>query len=200
MDYMPSGNPLDKHAQHRNTPLIQALGADFFLLLELVPLSEVQIKVSPGEVIELENFKDSLKVMKEPITFNDLTSTARGNIREAIERIIREEEKDFVEFFNKAQPITIKLHSLELIPSIGKKLVREILEERRKSPFLSFEDMEKRLSKYKIKPIEIIYKRIFEELQGNEKYYLFVYPYHSQGDFLNALGKLKRGEGSQQRS
>ena len=40
-------------------------------------------------------------------------------------------EQDFVLFFNKSISITPKLHMLHLLPGIGKKLMWEILEERR---------------------------------------------------------------------
>jgi putative nucleotide binding protein len=36
--------------------------------------------------------------------------------------MVKEQEERFVEFFNKAEPITTKLHQLELLPGIGKRL------------------------------------------------------------------------------
>ena len=38
------------------------------------------------------------------------------------------------EFFNNAPAISTRFHVLELLPGLGKKLMHEILDERRKKP------------------------------------------------------------------
>ena len=65
------------------------------------------------------------------------------------------------------------MHVLELLPGLGKKHMWEIVEERRVEPFKSFDDLKKRV-KLLPDPLKIIVKRINSELQGKEKYYLFV--------------------------
>ena len=57
--------------------------------------------------------------------------------------------------------------------------MRVILEERRKKPFESFEDIEKRTRIND--PAKVIADRIVLELQGNQKYYLFVKPHGEEG-------------------
>ena len=47
------------------------------------------------------------------------------------------------------------------------------MQEREKQPFQSFEDIENRVKGIQ-KPLEMVVKRIEMELQGNEKYLLFV--------------------------
>ncbi|AAK41045.1 DUF655 domain-containing protein [Saccharolobus solfataricus] len=171
LDYMREGNPLDKHKFHRDKPLIQAVGEDYFLLLELTPLS-YNLDFLPEDKIELDS-NSSVKVDAH-ISYEDLTSVSRDNLPKILYKIVFEKEKVFVEIFNKAEPLTLRLHALELLPNIGKKTLRIILEERKKKPFESFKDIESRIG---VKDVaSILVERIIKEMQGGEKYYLFVYP------------------------
>ena len=78
-----------------------------------------------------------------------------------------------MEFFNKAQPITIRMHQLELLPGLGKKHMNAIIEEREKEPFKSFEDLKARV-KLIPDPEKIIMRRIMLEMEGKEKHKIFV--------------------------
>lgn len=68
------------------------------------------------------------------VTYDDLTSVAKSYLPEAIRKIVMDKERVFVEFFNIAEPITLKLHALELLPGIGKRSMWLILDERKKRP------------------------------------------------------------------
>lgn len=171
LDYMREGNPLDKHKFHRDKPLIQAIGEDYFLLLELT-LRSFNLNFSPEQRIDLES-EQEVKVDGH-IVYEDLTSLSKENLPRVVQKIVREKERAFVEFFNKAEPLTLKLHALELLPNIGKKTLRVILEERKKKPFESFKDIEDRVGVKDI--VSIIVERIINEVKGEEKYYLFAYP------------------------
>ncbi len=87
--------------------------------------------------------------------------------------MVEQREKEFVDFFNKAGPITIRQHSLELLPGVGKKHMFDILDEREKKNFESFKEISERINLMP-DPKRVIVDRILEELQGNCKYYLFV--------------------------
>jgi len=65
------------------------------------------------------------------------------------------------------------MHSLELLPGLGKKHMWQILEERRGEPFKSFEDLKDRV-KLMPDPEKIIIKRILKELDREEKHYIFL--------------------------
>jgi putative nucleotide binding protein len=82
-------------------------------------------------------------------------------------------EQRFVLFFNKAGPINTRRHQLELLPGVGKKHMLEILDKREEKQFDNFADIKARVSLLP-DPEKIIQKRIMLELEGNEKYYLFV--------------------------
>ncbi|MEM1989229.1 MAG: DUF655 domain-containing protein, partial [Candidatus Bathyarchaeia archaeon] len=80
-----------------------------------------------------------------------------------------------VNFFNTSKPVTPRMHSLELIPGIGKKYMWKIIEERGKKPFESFQDLQRRTGVPN--PVKLIVKRIIEELSSSDcKYRLFTRP------------------------
>ena len=63
------------------------------------------------------------------------------------------------------------MHSLELLPGIGKKFMWQILKERQKTLFTSFQDIAERT--HIRSPKDLIIKRILSELQREDKYSLF---------------------------
>ncbi|BFH73518.1 DUF655 domain-containing protein [Sulfurisphaera javensis] len=171
LDYMRQGNPLDKHPQHKNRPVMQLVGTDYFMLMEAVPLTP-NIDFQIEQKLELDN--SPIKIDFH-ITYEDLTTVAKDELVKVVRKIITEDKSSiFIDFFNKAEPLTLKLHALELLPGIGKKTLRIILEERKKQPFTDFKDIETRVGIKDV--VGILTERIIKEIQGGEKYYLFVYP------------------------
>ncbi|HIC98538.1 MAG TPA: DUF655 domain-containing protein [Pyrodictiaceae archaeon] len=174
------GNPTDRHPHHRNRELVQLVGEDYFMLLEGFPRRGVQIDIGErvyvgpeGEINGRIYRRDKISRIDAEIEYNDLTTVARDMLPQILEVIVRKNERVFVEFFNIADAITIRMHSLELLPGIGKKTLMRILEAREQKPFESFEDIQERA---KIDPVKVIIERIVSELQGNERYYIFAYP------------------------
>lgn len=108
------------------------------------------------------------------IDYEDLTSLAKDNLGKILEKIVSAKESQFVNFFNRAESLTLKLHALELLPDIGKKTLRTVLEERKRAPFVSFADIEARVGIKNVK--EILVKRLLVEIKREDKYFLFVYP------------------------
>ena len=96
----------------------------------------------------------------------------------AIKEIILEKEDIYIKFFNEIDSLNIKMHKLELIPGIGKKHTQMILEERKKEPFKSFEDLKERVPLLG-DPVDMLAKRVRLELdtttvkRGKNKYYMF---------------------------
>ena len=87
--------------------------------------------------------------------------------------MVEADEQRFVDFYNDAQPITLRLHQLNLLPGIGKKLRNNILDERKRAPFESFADIEERISGLH-NPKEVLVERIIEELREDDlKYRIF---------------------------
>ena len=66
------------------------------------------------------------------------------------------------------------MHQLELLPGLGKKHMWEILEARKVKPFASFDDLKERV-KLLPNPKQVVIKRILSEIEGKEKYQIFVH-------------------------
>ncbi|MEM4384695.1 MAG: DUF655 domain-containing protein, partial [Candidatus Caldarchaeum sp.] len=79
----------------------------------------------------------------------------------------------FLDFINNSGMLTPRMHALELVPGIGKKMLQKFLAERDNASFTSFEDVKNRTGLPN--PVEAIVKRIVQEIKNkDEKYRLFV--------------------------
>lgn len=171
LDFLPNGYPFDTRPIHLKSPIVQAMGTERFTLLELVPKKGVFLQ--PYEEVYIgEAKRDKVHHVNGKIEMDKLTQTARAELEHVISQVIDENENSFVEFFNKAQPLSTRMHVLELLPGVGKKHMWEIVEERRGEPFKSFEDMKTRV-KLMPDPKKAVMKRIMAEIEGNEKHRLF---------------------------
>lgn len=171
LDYLPHGHPLESTPIFKREPIAQVIGEVYFTLLEVVPKPGVFLV--PGERVFIgRGERDKIARVRKRISYNDLTIAARDELPDIIEKIVSKYEHRFVDFFNTSSSITTRLHSLQLLPGIGRKLLWTILDERKKKPFESFEDIKRRT---KIPdPKKLIVKRILMELSGEDKYRLFV--------------------------
>jgi len=102
-----------------------------------------------------------------------ITEPAKNQLQEYVEKFVKENEKRFIEFFNKSEAINKRLHQIELLPGFGKKHMQEILKQRKEQDFESFEEMKKRVQNLP-DPEKAIQKRILTELINIERYNLFV--------------------------
>jgi putative nucleotide binding protein len=92
-----------------------------------------------------------------------------------LEKIVRSDAPKYLRFFNESPSVSRRFHLLELLPGIGKKTMQAIVDERRRQPFQSFEDLESRL--HLKSPERLLVGRIEQELSGvDDKYRLFVAP------------------------
>jgi len=174
LDFLPQGHPNDPRPIHLREPIAQILGDTFFTLLEVVPLRGVVF--TPHERVFIgKGERDKVERIKRRIGYEELTAAAKSELPVAIERLIDESSERFIEFFNRAAPLTVRFHQLELIPGIGKKLMWAILEERKKGPFADFEDMKRRVRGL-TNPKSLIAKRVVKELEGADRYRIFVRP------------------------
>lgn len=168
LDYLPHGYPLGK----RMMPMAQAIGEETLTLLELVPRKGVLL--APHERIYIGDGKrDEIYYISGRLHREKLTETAKQNLAEFVNKVVKQREAKFVDFFNKADALNTRMHQLELLPGFGKKHAREILEQRKQSPFISFEDIKKRVPKIP-DPEKAIEKRIIQELTAMERHNLFV--------------------------
>ncbi len=168
LDYLPNGYPLGG----RMMPVAQAIGEKTLALLELIPRRGVSLDVKEKVYIGPEK-RDKIYYIAGRLPENKITETAKIQLQEFVDKLVAEQEKKFVDFFNNAQPINTRLHQIELLPGFGKKHMKEILDEREKKPFESFEDIKARVSNLP-DPKKAIEKRILEELLEKQRFNLFV--------------------------
>ncbi|MCX6710565.1 MAG: DUF655 domain-containing protein, partial [Candidatus Woesearchaeota archaeon] len=117
--------------------------------------------------------RDKIHHIVGRIKFENLTASAYKELEFIVIEYVKKEEAKFVNFFNTSEPLTTRMHRLELLSGLGKKKMWEIVEERQVKPFKSFEDLRKRIPLMP-DPVKLIAKRIMAELTGKEKHYLFV--------------------------
>ncbi|MGE0243119.1 MAG: DUF655 domain-containing protein [Nitrososphaeraceae archaeon] len=151
--------------------IIQAIGEERLTLLELLGDPSQNFEIGERVYIGREGRTKIISVLGR-LNYNDLSPSARNEIPIAIEKIVDIKEIKFVNYFNNAQPITPRIHGLELIPGIGKIYMKSILTEREKKKFESFNDIQERVG---IKDLQkLITKRIVEEISGETRMNLFV--------------------------
>ena len=108
--------------------------------------------------------------------YNDLTEVAKNELPSAVSQILKENEAKFVGIFNTASPLNIRMHSLELLPGVGKKHLNAILKARDEKEFTSFKDISERVPLLQ-DPMKLLTERIIEELKGESRFYMLTRPY-----------------------
>ena len=172
LDFLPYGHPGDSRPVYQKKPLVQAVGEDKFVLMELSPKKD-KIPALYERVYIGEGEREVIDHVIKRLRYDELTPTARVELPYILEMLVKESEARFIKAFNNAKPITTRLHTLDLLPGIGKKLMWAIVEERKKGEFASFEDLTKRV-KGLHHPEKILAKRIEEEITMEDiKYRLF---------------------------
>ncbi len=172
LDFLPNGYPYDTRPLYMKTPIVQAIGKEHFVILELVPKKGVHLQPFV-EVYIGDGKRDKIHHIVGKLNLNKLTTTAKSELEFVIQDIVKKNAKRFVNFFNKAQPLSTRMHQLELLPGLGKKHMWQIVECRDEKPFESFSDLKNRV-KLMPDPEKIIIKRIMQELSGTEKHMIFV--------------------------
>ncbi len=171
LDFLPNGYPSDTRPMHLKTAIAQAVGKEHFALLELVPKKGIFLQ--PYEEVYIgEGKREKIHHVTGRLPVERLTATAKSELKYVVKDLVEKNEKRFVEFFNKAQSMTTRMHQLELLPGLGKKHMWEIVETRKEKEFESFEDIKKRV-KLMPDPKKIIIKRILQEIQRKEKHIIF---------------------------
>ncbi len=169
LDYLPIG----RSSSARSEPLVQLLGETKFTLLEAVPKSG-EIKI--GEEVYIgKGDREKVSLIKSRLGYADLSEAARKELRDAIYSVVKKHEAQFVGLFNTASSLNIRMHSLELLPNVGKKHLAAILDAREEKPFESFADITKRVPLLQ-DPAKLIVDRVVVELKGESRFYILTKP------------------------
>jgi putative nucleotide binding protein len=173
LDMLPHGRADDDRPQYKKSPIAYAVGESAFRLYELTLDDDADVGIGDRVVVDPAAERERVTQLRE-VEYGDLSNAAHSELRYVVEEVVDENERRFVDFYNDAQPITLRLHQLNLLPGIGKKLRNNILDQRKRGPFESFEDLKDRISGLH-NPREVLVDRIMEELQEEDlKYKTFV--------------------------
>ncbi|PSP66956.1 DUF655 domain-containing protein [Halobacteriales archaeon QH_8_67_27] len=167
LDFLAHGRTEDDRPQYQKQPLAYALDREDFRLYEVVLGADADVSI--GDDLVVDRASDAIERTGE-VEYEDLPGGAQSELDYAVEDLATEEERRFVDFYNDAQPITLRLHQLNLLPGIGKKLRNAILDERKRGPFESFEDLGERVDGLH-NPKEVIVDRILEEIRKDDLKY-----------------------------
>ena len=171
LDYLPYGRTPDTRS-YQKQPLVQAVGETNFVLMEMTPKEGV-VPVAGARVYIGSGSRDVIDHVNRRIDYPELSNNARMELPFEIQTIVLEDEPRFIRYFNEAGPITTRMHALELLPGIGKKLMWAVLNERKKGTFKSFADLMERV-KGLHNPEKLITKRVEDELMDDRiKYRVF---------------------------
>jgi len=151
--------------------IVTAIGEERLTILEILGMQNSTFEVGERIFIGKEGRTKVLSVLGK-MDYNKISVSAQNDLPSIIESIVSANEERFINYLNNAQPLTPRIHALELIPGIGKTYMKAMIEERDKKKFTSFDDLQERVGLKE--PIKQISKRIIEEVTGQTRMNLFV--------------------------
>ena len=155
----------------RTGTIIVAIGEERLTLLEILGIEGSTFDVGERIYIGKEG-RTKVESVLGKMDYTKISGLAKNEIPRVVTLIVTQNEKKFVDYINNAQPLTPRVHALELIPGIGKTYLDVIIKEREKSLFENFNDIEKRAGLKE--PINHLSQRIIEEISGETRMNLFV--------------------------
>jgi len=169
LDFNPRGK--SSTVKGRDGIIITAIGEDRLTLLEILGVPNSNFEIGEKIYIGKEGRTKVLSVLGK-LDYEHISSSSQTELETVVENIVSENESRFVEYLNNAQPLTPRIHALELIPGIGKTYMKIMIEERDKKKFESYTDLQDRVG-FK-EPIKHISERIMDEITGESRMNLFV--------------------------
>lgn len=155
----------------RDGIIVTAIGENRLTILEILGIPNSTFEIGEKIYIGKEGRTKVLSVLGK-MEYDKISSSAQSELETVVENIVTENELKFVEYLNNAQPLTPRIHALELIPGIGKIYMKNMLEERERKKFESYRDLQERVG-FK-EPIKHISERIMDEITGESRMNLFV--------------------------
>jgi len=169
LDFTPRGKSLT--VRGREGVIIQSIGEERLTLLELLGIPNSTVEIGERLYIGRET-REKVSSVLGRLEYNDISQAAKNELANIIEKVVIANEKRFVNYINNAQPITPRIHALELIPGIGKTYMMTIIKERDKKKFETFSDLQNRVGLRD--PAKLVAKRIIDEIMGQARMNLFV--------------------------
>ena len=155
----------------RDGIIITAIGEERLTILEILGIPNSTFEVGEKIYIGKEGRTKVSSVLGK-LDYDKISSSAQSELESTVENIVTNNESKFVEYLNNAQPLTPRIHALELIPGIGKTYMKSMLEERERKKFESYQDLQERVGLKE--PVKHIAQRIIDEISGESRMNLFV--------------------------
>jgi putative nucleotide binding protein len=169
LDYTQRGK--SSTVRGREGLIVQGIGEEHLTLLELLGVQNMNFEVGERVYIGREGRDKVISVLGR-LEYEYISQSAKNDLPAIVEKIVLQNEKRFIDYVNNAQPVTPRIHALELIPGIGKTYMLTIIREREKRKFESFADLQTRVGLRD--PAKLIVKRIVDEIAGQARMNLFV--------------------------
>lgn len=169
LDFNPRGKSFT--VRGREGIIITAIGEDRLTLLEVLGIPNSTFEVGERIYIGKEG-RTKVQSVLGKMDYEKISNSAQSELPAVVEKIVRDNEKKFIEYLNNARPLTPRIHALELIPGIGKTYMKTMLEEREKKKFEGYQDLQDRVGLKE--PIKHIAQRIMDEITGESRMTLFV--------------------------
>ena len=151
--------------------IVQGIGEEHLTLLELLGVQNMNFEVGERVYIGREGRDKVISVLGR-LEYEYISQSAKNDLPAIVEKIVLQNEMRFIDHINNTQPVTPRIHALELIPGIGKTYMLTIIREREKRKFESFADLQTRVGLRD--PAKLIVKRIVDEIAGQARMNLFV--------------------------
>ena len=169
LDFIPRGKSAT--VRGREGAIVHAIGEERLTLLELLGVQNMNFDVGERLYIGREGREIVMSVLGR-LEYDAISQSAKNELPSIVEKIVLANEQRFIDYINASQPITPRIHALELIPGIGKTYMMSIIKERDKKKFANFADLQSRVGLRE--PAKLIAKRIIEEIMGQARMNLFV--------------------------
>ena len=171
LDYLPHGYEDDKRPMPQREPVIIAVGTEQFKFFELI--AKPDRAINPQDIVYIgDGERKDVERVKRRISYDELTQTAKKELKDAIEECVAANEQKYVAFYNTSRYFSLTKHMLHLLGYSTQK-VTAIVKEREKKQFASLADIKARVKSSKT-PEEHISERVLLELTNpNEKHRLF---------------------------
>jgi putative nucleotide binding protein len=155
----------------REGVILQVIGEERLTLLELLGYGNASFEVGERLYIGREGREKIISVLGR-LEYSSISQTAKNELLPTVEKIVLQNGQRFIDYVNIAQPVTPRIHALELIPGIGKTYMMAIIKAREAKKFESFQDIQERIGLKD--PAKLIARRIVEEITGEARMNLFV--------------------------
>ncbi|MDA7941670.1 MAG: DUF655 domain-containing protein [Nitrosopumilus sp.] len=168
LDFNPRGRSLVSRG--RSGALAVVIGEGRLVLLEVE--TRPGASPSPGDRMRLSGADGpgEARVVGR-VEYRRLPRHVQNLVGGIVEQIVRSSEARFVDYVNRAGPVSQRAHALEMIPGVGSTVFRVILDERGRAPFSSYKDIEERTGLRD--PAGRLAERMTEEVEGRTRVSLF---------------------------